>query len=221
MKLKLPAPFKKFLLGLLGALSFIAITAPVARAQEPIVFIHGYAGGNYNWDTMVNRFIASGYPASKLYRFTYNSYMVSNETAASQLSNFISSVRANNNGVQVSIIAHSNGGLVARWYKVKQGGAGSVRRFITLGTPHKGSTSAYSCNYYNIICAEMTPGSSFLASLGSAGCDRSLWSANDGMVTPASNATCGTGANIQVASVSHMTLLTDQSVYNVVRQQLP
>jgi triacylglycerol lipase len=219
--MKSTTPFKQFLLALLSALSFMAATATSAQAQEPIVFIHGYTGGNYNWDTMVNRFIASGYPASKLYRFSYNSYMVSNETAASQLSNFISNVRANNNGVQVSIIAHSNGGLVARWYKVKQGGAGSVRRFITLGTPHKGSTSASSCNYYNIICAEMTPGSSFLTSLGSAGCDRSLWSASDGMVTPASYATCGSGTNIQVASVSHMSLLTDLSVYNVVRQQLP
>jgi triacylglycerol lipase len=219
--MKLSAPFKRFMLGLLGSLSFIAATAPSALAQEPIVFIHGYTGGNYNWDTMVNRFTASGYPASKLYRFAYNSYSVSNETAAAQLANFIANVRANNNNAQVSIIAHSNGGLVARWYKVKKGGASSVRRFITLGTPHKGSTGAYSCNYYNIICAEMTPGSSFLTSLGTAGCDRSLWSASDGMVTPASYATCGTGTNIQVASVSHMSLLTDQSVYNVVRQQLP
>jgi triacylglycerol lipase len=219
--MKLPASIKQFLLALLGALSLIAVTAPAARAQEPIVFIHGYAGGNYNWDTMVNRFIASGYPASKLYRFSYNSYVVSNETAASQLKTFINNVRANNNNVQVSVIAHSNGGLVTRWYKVKLGDGGAIRRFITLGTPHKGSTSAYSCNYYNIICAEMTPGSSFLTSLGAAGCDRSLWSSNDGMVTPATNATCGTGTNIQVASVSHMSLLTDLSVYNVVRQQLP
>lgn len=219
--MKLPAPIKKLLLGLLSALSFIAVTAPIAQAQEPIVFIHGYTGSNSNWNTMVNRFIASGYPASKLYRFSYNSYTVSNETAASQLRTFINNVRANNNNVQVSVIAHSNGGLVTRWYKVKLGGSGSIRRFITLGTPHKGSTSAYSCNYYNIICAQMTPGSAFLTSLGTAGCDRSLWSSSDGMVTPATNATCGTGTNIQVASVSHMSLLTDQRVYNVVRQQLP
>src|SRR3954466_6429942 len=100
--MQLPAPFKRFLLALLAALSFVAV-APSAQAQEPIVFIHGYTGGNYNWDTMVNRFVASGYPASKLYRFSYNSYVVSDETAASQLSNFISSVRANNSNAQVSI----------------------------------------------------------------------------------------------------------------------
>ncbi|CAN5365167.1 hypothetical protein BH11PSE11_BH11PSE11_20870 [soil metagenome] len=216
MKISLQA--KKMLMGLISAVSMFALGAQSANAQEPIVFVHGYAGGNYNWDTMASRFTSSGYPSSKLYRFSYNSYLVSNETAASQLRSFINNVRAANGNAQVSVVAHSNGGLVTRWYTAKLGGASSVRRFVSLGTPHKGSDSAYYC--YAPICYEMRPGSSFLNSLGTAGCDRNLWSPADGTVIPASNSQCNAGTNVQVAPVSHMTLLTDSSVYNSVRQQL-
>ena len=54
---------------------------------------------------------------------------------------------------------------------------------------------------------------------GSAGCDRSLWSADDGVILPARNAQCGT--SVQTASVGHIAMLTDTSVYNQVRAQLP
>lgn len=187
-----------------------------AAQTEPIVFIHGYAGGNFNWDTMVSRFKASGYPSSKLYRFSYNSLIYSNKTSASQMSSYVNNVRANNGNAAVSVIAHSNGGLVTRWYRVKLGGASKMRRFITLGTPHKGTSWAYGC--VSPACFEMRYGSSFLTELAGQGCDRSLWSAVDGIVIPAANAQCG--SSTQTANVSHLGLLSDSSVYNQVRQLL-
>jgi pimeloyl-ACP methyl ester carboxylesterase len=39
-------------------------------------------------------------------------------------------------------ICHSMGGLVARWYIEKEGGAGITRKLITLGTPYRGALSA-------------------------------------------------------------------------------
>ncbi len=39
-------------------------------------------------------------------------------------------------------ICHSMGGLVARWYLEKEGGAELTRHVITLGTPHRGSLNA-------------------------------------------------------------------------------
>lgn len=39
-------------------------------------------------------------------------------------------------------IAHSMGGLVARWYLDRLGGAEVTRKLITLGTPHRGSLRA-------------------------------------------------------------------------------
>lgn len=206
------------LIGLCAAAAALSIAATgTAFAQtEPLVFVHGYSGSNSNWDTMVSRFTASGYPSSKLYRFGYNSFVYSNKTSASQLSSFVNNVRANNANTRVSVIAHSNGGLVTRWYRVKQGGTAAMRRFVTLGTPHKGTSWAYGCA--SPACFEMRYGSSFLNDLAGQGCDRSLWSASDGIVIPASSAQCG--VSTQTASVGHITLLNDSSVYNQVRQQL-
>jgi pimeloyl-ACP methyl ester carboxylesterase len=42
-------------------------------------------------------------------------------------------------GGQADIVAHSFGGLVARYYIQKLGGAPRVRKLFTMGTPHRGS----------------------------------------------------------------------------------
>lgn len=201
----------------LGVLAAGLGLSGAAMAQEPIIFVHGYSGSASNFDAMVARFTASGYPRSKLYGFDYNSLTSSDRTSAASLNTFISTVRARNGNEQVSVIAHSNGGLVVRWQRAKLGGQAGMRRFITLGTPHQGTTSAYGC--VSPACFDMRPGSSFLTQLAGAGCDRSLWSADDGVILPARNAQCGT--SVQTASVGHIAMLTDTSVYNQVRAQLP
>ncbi len=207
----------KFIRSFFAATLLLLLGLGNASAQtEPIVFVHGYSGSTSNFNTMVSRFTGSGYPSSKLYRFGYNSLAYSNKTSASQLSSYVDTVRSNNANVAVSIVAHSNGGLVSRWYRVKLGGTAKTRRFVTLGTPHKGTSWAYGCT--SPACFEMRAGSSFLKELGGKGCDRSLWSATDGIIVPASNAQCG--KSTQTANVSHTDLLTDSSVYNQVRQQL-
>jgi pimeloyl-ACP methyl ester carboxylesterase len=43
---------------------------------------------------------------------------------------------------KVVFICHSMGGLVARWYIDREGGAEITRKLITLGTPHRGSLNA-------------------------------------------------------------------------------
>ena len=202
----------KFLAAALLALSSIGSSF----AQEPIIFVHGYANDPSVWDTMVNRFTSSGYPASKLYRFGYDSYWYNDTQIGSQMKSFANSVRSQNGNAAISIVAHSNGGLVSRAYRVFNGGTSSTRRFVTLGTPHWGTTWAYAC--YTPICYDMQPNSYFLQSLNGQGCDRSLWSNADGLIYPPTNAKCGTST--QVASVPHMSLLTDSSVYNEVRRQL-
>lgn len=201
---------------LIGAALLGTLTTSAMAQTEPIVFVHGYSGSTSNFNTMVSRFTSDGYPSAKLYKFGYNSLSNSNKTSADQLRNFVNTVRANNANETVSIVAHSNGGLVSRWYRVKLSGASAMRRFVTLGTPHKGTQTAYAC--YSPACYEMRPGSSFLNELGGKGCDRSLWSSSDEVIVPTSNAQCGT--SVQTASVSHNDLLTDASVYSQVRQQL-
>jgi len=43
---------------------------------------------------------------------------------------------------KVIFICHSMGGLVARWYIEKEGGAAITRKLVTLGTPYRGALNA-------------------------------------------------------------------------------
>ncbi|HET6489510.1 MAG TPA: hypothetical protein VFG28_07080 [Syntrophales bacterium] len=43
---------------------------------------------------------------------------------------------------KIIFICHSMGGLVARWYIEKEGGAAFTRKLITLGTPYRGALNA-------------------------------------------------------------------------------
>jgi triacylglycerol lipase len=198
------------------ALATLLASGHAAAQTEPIVFVHGYSGSSSNWSTMMSRFAASGYPSSKLYGFNYNSLLSSDTSSGAQLASYVSGVRARHGGERVSIVAHSNGGLVSRAFRVFNGGSTQMRRFVTLGTPHSGTTSAWAC--FSPACFDMRPGSLFLLRLAGRGCDRSLWSAVDGVILPAGSARCGTST--QVASVGHLSLLTDSSVYGSVRAAL-
>lgn len=210
--------FAATLLGLLATFSSQAATFAETGTDTttPIIFIHGYAMGNSSWDSMANWFTQDGYPATNLYRFGYSSLTISDKTAASQLATFVTNVRAKHGNKPVTIIAHSNGGLVTRWYRTQLGGAAAMKRFITLGSPHAGTTSAYYC--FSPACAEMRPNSTFLKTLNGLGCDVSLWSAADDVINPVASAQCGT--SVQTESVKHVPLTSTPSVYQLIRTQL-
>lgn len=47
-----------------------------------------------------------------------------------------------NQEARLILICHSMGGLVARWYLEREGGAAHTRKLITIGTPHRGAVAA-------------------------------------------------------------------------------
>lgn len=196
-------------------------TLPLAGAAhacnaDPIVFVHGYSGWGSQFDTMINRFTNDGVPACSMYKFGYNSLGASNKTSARQLSNYISNLRPTHNNRRAKIIAHSNGGLVSRWYRVFEGGSAATNRFVTLGTPHYGTSWAYGC--FSPACFEMRYNSDFLKSLANRGCDVSLWSSRDEIIIPNSSARCGESR--ETSRVSHLGLMSDAGVYNDIRRYL-
>ncbi|MEY4561179.1 MAG: hypothetical protein RLZZ618_456 [Pseudomonadota bacterium] len=207
---------KRFLAAAALALTGLLTSGAASAQSEPIVFVHGYSGNSGNFDSIISRFRASGYPSNKLYGFNYNSLLVSDTASGRELASYVSSVRRNNGNAKVAIVAHSNGGLVTRSFLVKEGGQAATRRFVSLGSPHSGTTSAWGC--VSPACFDMRAGSLFLIGLAGRGCDRSLWSAVDGVILPASSARCG--SSTQVASVGHLSLLTNASVYSSLRTAL-
>tara|TARA_R110000850_G_scaffold13383_8_gene43421 strand:+ start:32 stop:670 length:639 start_codon:yes stop_codon:yes gene_type:complete len=191
-------------------------TASAACNADPIVFVHGYAGWGSQFNTMINRFKNDGTPSCALYKFGYSSLTKSNKTSAKELKSFINNIRPNHNNRKAKIIAHSNGGLVSRWYRVFEGGSSATNRLVTLGTPHKGTSWAYGC--FSPACTEMRYNSSFQQSLAGRGCDVSLWSPVDEIIIPQTNAKCGTSR--MTSWVGHLTLMVWNGVYKDVRRYL-
>jgi PGAP1-like protein len=79
-------------------------------------------------------------------------------------------------GEAIDIVAHSMGGLIARWmlYRAQAHETGYpprlyVRAVVTIATPHAGAPFAAFCP--TTQCREMAPGSPFLAELASSGPD--------------------------------------------------
>tara|TARA_R110001599_G_scaffold72692_5_gene201490 strand:+ start:1837 stop:2475 length:639 start_codon:yes stop_codon:yes gene_type:complete len=211
----------KIKINLISAFALVAAlvgsgSVSAACNADPIVFVHGYAGWGSQFDVMINRFKNDGTPSCALYKFGYSSLTKSNKTSAKELKSFINNIRPNHNNRQAKIIAHSNGGLVSRWYRVFEGGSSATNRLVTLGTPHKGTSWAYGC--FSPACTEMRYNSSFQQSLAGRGCDVSLWSALDEIIIPQTNAKCGTSR--QTSSVGHLTLMVWNGVYTDVRRYL-
>ena len=76
-----------------------------------------------------------------VYAFAYD-WRQDNRLSARQLGAAIDRWRKYHPGAQVWIIAHSNGGLVARWYIEQEGGKDYVKRLFLMGSPWDGTPKA-------------------------------------------------------------------------------
>ncbi len=197
----------------IGAFS---VQAHAACSKRPIVFVHGYLGATWNFNTMVNRFKNDGWPDCALYKFSYSDFTQSNKTSAGKLRDYVDWVKGRSGWSKVDIVAHSNGGLVSRWFRVFKDGYSRNQDLVTIGTPHKGTYWAYAC--FSPACYEMRPNSSFLRSLNGRGCDVSLWSSGDEIINPDSSAKCGT--SIHVGWQEHNYMLISSSTYKKVKANL-
>lgn len=77
----------------------------------------------------------------KNYNFPWD-WRTSPENSLSALDAFIDDVRQKNHGNKVVLMAHSMGGLLARWYIDDPTRAAKVDRMVTIGTPYWGSPKA-------------------------------------------------------------------------------
>jgi triacylglycerol esterase/lipase EstA (alpha/beta hydrolase family) len=133
----------------------------------------------------------------------------------------------------LSIIGHSMGGLIGRYYVKRLGGDRRVKNLITLGTPHNGSPSAYfgilSHGLVSRSIWQMTPMSPFIRRLKIGAFPQgvhftSIYSKSD-KVNPFPACILEDYGNqnlrnIEVADVSHREFVTRRTVYQVLTREL-
>jgi triacylglycerol lipase len=133
----------------------------------------------------------------------------------------------------LSIIGHSKGGLIGRYYVERLGGDARVRTLVTLATPHQGTPRAYlGCATVGLFAPsvwQMTPRSAFLRRL-----NLGPWPEGVRLVSVYSRADActpfpsgrvelrGTGNvhNVELPSLRHRDFLVAASAYQVVQRAL-
>lgn len=198
---------------LVGALLLaVAPTSGAAEQRDPVIFVHGWSGGSYNWGGMTSAFSAAGYPSSHLKAWNYDTYQ-SNETTAKQLATLVDKVLAETGASKVDFVTHSMGGLNTRWFVKFLGGDAKVDDWVSLGGPNHGTQMANFC--VSTSCGEMRPGSAFLKKLnaddetpGSVNYG-TFWSSCDGIIIPANSTVLDGATNTQLGCVNHLAMLTD------------
>jgi triacylglycerol esterase/lipase EstA (alpha/beta hydrolase family) len=133
----------------------------------------------------------------------------------------------------LTVIGHSKGGLIGRYYVKRLGGDARVGNLITLGTPHNGTPRAYwGCATLGAVAKsvwQMTPMSPFIRRLKMGPFPRtvrfvSIYSKDDG-ASPFPCAMLETEgyanlSNVEVPGVGHREFLYKRSVYEVIRREL-
>jgi pimeloyl-ACP methyl ester carboxylesterase len=128
------------------------------KAKQLVPNFHGVFGlGKIDGYTDLRRMVTDhfsvveekpGGNAANYFEFPYD-WRLSNRASAKQLRNFIKprlrAWREHRDGdpdAKLVLVAHSMGGLVARWYLEVLGGWKNCRALITFGTPYRGSVNS-------------------------------------------------------------------------------
>ena len=159
----------------------------------PLVLLHGYttwgyADGDATWSRMRSELEALGYEVLDFYPTDSRHALSYDDTVDGGIAVIAETVQSRirralvasgyDEDQRIDIIAHSMGGLVARFMIEKPGARevwgervviddgwdGQVRRLVTLGTPHRGTGYANFCVYD--VCDQMERDSTFLRFLG-------------------------------------------------------
>ncbi|MWG35250.1 lipase family alpha/beta hydrolase [Halomarina oriensis] len=194
------------------------------RGDEPVLLVHGYGdtGATPWWRTLERRFLARGYPDDAVETLSFGApglTLGSPRRYARHIGERVEALRDEYDS-RVDIVAHSMGGLGARWYVERAGGAAFVDDLVTLGTPHQGATLAFTQPTPG--GRDMTPDSSFLRTLNGRRPPRgvtytAVGSEADSLVAPdraalpfeARNVT-----NVRVSGPGHMGLVSDAAVFD-------
>lgn len=184
---------------------------------RPVLLVHGYGCSRGVWWLLRRRLEAAGHTVATLSMappYTSMGKMVP------QLNQRIDAVCAATGSPQVTLIAHSMGGLICRSYLARHG-IERVDRLYTLATPHLGSELARMAFGQN--AREMEPGSLWMHDLGDVKLKIpafSLRNPYDNYAMPQDCQRLPGAADIELPAVGHLAMLYDRRIADLLLELL-
>ena len=137
---------------------------PAAAHPYPVILVHGTFGDmTVSWNTLAPALQSRGFCVWALDYGDRGTGPI--EDSASELSDFILTVLATTDAAKVSLVGHSQGGMLARYVAVRRGRLGVVDDIVGLApsshgttTPLAGPAGGFGCT----ACAEQAAGSAFM-----------------------------------------------------------
>jgi pimeloyl-ACP methyl ester carboxylesterase len=137
---------------------------PAAAHPYPVILVHGTFGDmTVSWNSLAPALESRGFCVWALDYGRRGTGPI--DESASQLSDFILTVRARTGAAKVSLVGHSQGGMLARYVAVRRGRLGVVDDIVGLAPSSHGTTSplagpagGFGCT----ACAEQAAGSAFM-----------------------------------------------------------
>jgi triacylglycerol lipase len=184
----------------------------VAVAQDepgPVLLVPGYGGSTASLQELAGRLTAAGRDATVV--AVPGDGTGDLNLSADALAEAAEQAMDRTGADSVDVVGYSAGGLLARLW-VADGGADEVRRVLTLGSPHHGTSLAdlagqVAPDRCPEACRQMMPGSDLLRRLNTG--DEtpagptwvSIWTTQDETVTPPESARLDGAVNLTVQSV--------------------
>ncbi|MFG1654646.1 esterase/lipase family protein [Micromonospora sp. NPDC049275] len=214
------------------------VSAAAVTAANPVIVVGGLSGVAVAYEPIAARLRADGY---RTFIYQLPGLGLGDIPASARaFAGYVAQVRASTGAATVDLVAHSEGGLVSRYYLKRLGGTASIGRYVSLGTPQYGTYVANIVAFLGlgscagiVACQQMTIGSGFLADLN-AGDDTpgsvrytTIRTLQDELVRPTGNAAVNDGAtNVLIQAycplrvVGHLGLVLDGTAYTIVRGAL-
>lgn len=204
------------------------------HCPRPVLLIYGFLGTRRSFEVIERRLRRDGYGVFSINLGgmfdAFNTHGI--DQSAERVRDKIERLYARYTLGPLSIIGHSKGGLIGRYYVKRLGGDKRVQTLVTLGTPHNGSPTAYlGVALMGAVAPsvwQMTPMSPFIRRLKMGrfpGHVRltSLYSKQD-RFCPFPSALLETDgpniSNVELKDCAHREFLTKKRVYDAVRREL-
>jgi triacylglycerol lipase len=195
---------------LLGGTAGTTPQAPAAQLRPgPVLLVPGYGGATGGLRSLADRLTATGRDATVVSLPGDGTGDLA--LSANALGKAVDAALARTGDRSVDLVGYSAGGIVVRLW-VADGHADVVRRVVTLGSPHHGTSLAdlaatLAPGQCPVACVQLTSDSAVLARLN-AGDETpagptwvSIWTTQDSTVTPPDSARLAGALNLPVQSV--------------------